>query len=225
MTSSNVSDLTEHQQKIVIDDIDKRIEEQDKDNQGRKRPQEILDFVRVKIRKHFEGIKHHAEKLEIYQFIAEDLELVHCRYTPEGSVASDGELGTAPTTTTRATTLRARCRFAPDSEEEDEEDSNAERIRKLGEKFAAAKQEDDSDCDWINTKLPAKTTKQTAKKAQIAEEHAKAREWASQRPPNPKVHSSPANLKAVQERKQAGKQKKSGKSSWGIHSPRAPTRR
>ena len=102
-------------------------------------------------------------------------------------------------TTTRASAIRARCRFAPDSEEEDEEDSNAERVRNLGEKFATVKQEGDTDDDWLNWKQPAKEAKQAAKKAQIAEGHQKARAWAAERPPNPRVHLSPANLNAVQE--------------------------
>jgi hypothetical protein len=89
MASRSKGDLTEHQQNLVIDILGERIEEQSKlkkiaesegkGNQGRKRAQEILDFVSAKVQKHIEGIKHHAERLEIYQFIAEDLELIHCR--------------------------------------------------------------------------------------------------------------------------------------------------
>ena len=123
----------------------------------------------------------------------------------------------ATTTTTRTSasisTRGARCRFAPDSEEENtfEEDSNAERVRNLGEKVTTVTQEDDQDDDWLDGKKPAQTTKKTTKKAQIAEGKDKARAWAAERAPNPTVHSSPANLKAVQERKQAEKQKKGGK--------------
>mmetsp|Transcript_1723 Transcript_1723/g.2641 ORF Transcript_1723/g.2641 Transcript_1723/m.2641 type:complete len:103 (-) Transcript_1723:42-350(-) len=90
-----------------------------RENQGRKRPQEILDFVSAKIHMHFKAIKYHAEKVEIYQFIAEDLEQIYCRCTPDESVAF-GEAGDSSTrTTTRDPDSRTRYRFAPDSEEED----------------------------------------------------------------------------------------------------------
>jgi hypothetical protein len=213
MASRSKGDLTEHQQNLVIDILDERIEEQSKlkkiaesegkGNQGRKRAQEILDFVSAKVQKHIEGIKHHAERLEIYQFIAEDLELVHCRYTPEESTASEEEVET----TTRAPPIGARCRFTPDSEEEDA-DSNAERVRNLGETLGTVKQEDDKGGDWLNKKQPAKESNQATKKAQIAQDHQKARAWAAERPPNPRVYSSPANLKAVQEQEKKKKGRK-----------------
>jgi len=84
------------------------------------------------------------------------------------------------------------------------------------EKTITVKQEEDQDSDYLDKKKPAQiykkkptqTTKQTTKKILIAEGHAKARAWVAERSPNPKVHSSPANLKSIQERKQEEQKKR-----------------
>ena len=77
-------------------------------------------------------------------------------------------------------------------------------MRELGEKFTSAKQEDDGE----DKKLPAKAVRQISKKEQIAEGHQKARAWAAARPHNPRIYSSPANLRALEKQGKAPKKDK-----------------
>ena len=173
--------------------------------------EEALEFIRGKIKRHTALIKHHNERLEKYRAIENGLCQVrfltgHIYAKPEEEQEHNTQSG-------------ARCRFTPDPDDDEdniipkweaepEDFTNAERVRRLGEKFAAVKQEEDQDSDDdLNRKLPAKGNshpKRVSKKALIAEGHAKARAWAADRPPNPRMQSSPANLR--QSRKERRKE-------------------
>jgi len=174
-------------------------------------PGEILAFVREKIKKHTEQVNYHIERLETYRAIESGL----CETRANTSYADiHSTIGGNEHSEQRG----ARCRFTPDPEYEEEyiipeweadtEDTeNAERVKHLGEIFAPPKREEGDD-NWKNQKLPAKAN---TKRNQIAEGHARARAWAAERVANPRVYSSPANLRAVQEKKQEEEQKKRNK--------------
>ena len=169
-------------------------------------PDQALAFIKRKIQKHTDLINFHIERLETYRAIERGL---------QGSAAPSNYSYQLPAINSGISQKGAQCRFTPDPESdvedfilewttETEEAGNAERVRELGEKFTSTKQEDDGE----DKKLPAKATGQISKKERIAEGHQKARAWAAARPHNPRVYSSPANLRALEEQGQAPKKNK-----------------
>jgi hypothetical protein len=174
---------------------------------------EVSEFVRGKIKRHTELIQHHTERLEKYRAIENGLSEVrfltgHINTRPESEQEQEEKKQVRPT--------GARCRFTPDTdideddiipewEAEPEDFINAERVRRLGERFVNVKREEDQDSDDdLNKKPPTKRSsqeKKTTKRALIAEGHARARAWAAERPANPRIYSSPANLRAIQGRR------------------------
>lgn len=179
--------------------------------------EEVSEFVSSKIKRHIEAIQHHTERLAKYRAIENGLSEVrfltgHIYARPESEQELEEKKQARPT--------GARCRFTPDTdidvddivpewEAEPEDIINAERVRRLGERFVNIKQEEDQDSDDdLNKKPPAKGSnqeKKTTKRTLIAEGHARARAWAAERPVNPRVYSSPANLRAIQGRRTEGK--------------------
>ena len=79
----------------------------------RKHLDDILDFLRAKLKKH-------TEKVEIYKYLEEDLELIYCKYTPDASVTSQQETrSVAVVASKQAPQQGACCRFTPDPNDKD----------------------------------------------------------------------------------------------------------